>query len=77
MIIRFIANIATKVRLFYVITKKLLAFFSKTYQSSLNLKGGPTAHLGLLPLREEEETAPLNSLYAPFGSPCRGQRRRS
>ena len=32
-----------KVRLFYVITKKLLAFFSKTYQSSLTLKGGSTA----------------------------------
>ena len=28
-------------------------------------------------LREEEETAPLNSLYDPFGSPCRGQKRRS
>ena len=63
MIIRFIANIATKVRLFYVITKELLAFFfrkptcsslnlkslSKTHQSSLTLKGGSTSHLGLLP----------------------------
>ena len=28
-------------------------------------------------LREEEETAPFNSLYDPFGSPCRGQKRRS
>jgi len=62
MIIRFIANIATKVRLFYVITKKLLAFFrkptctslnlkrsSKTYPSFLTLKEGSTSHLGLLP----------------------------
>ena len=32
--------------------------FSKTHQSSLTLKGGSTSHLGLLPLREEEETAP-------------------
>ena len=28
-------------------------------------------------LRGKEETAPLNSLYDPFGSPCRGQKRRS
>ena len=38
MIIRFIANIATKVRLFYVITKKLLAFFRKPTSPPLNLK---------------------------------------
>ena len=127
MIIRFIANIATKVRLFYVITKELLAFFrkptcpslnlkrsskthqsslslkrsSKTHQSSLNLKGGSTAFPKPLFLMEkvgctrqyESELSlrsfaqpfpsgyrgctnrPFNSLYDPFGSPCRGQKR--
>ena len=64
--------------------------FSKTHQSSLNLKGGvhlssrsssivfttPSVPLvGDRNLRGKEETAPLNSLYDPFGSPCRGQKR--
>ena len=67
MIIRFIANIATKVRLFYVITKELLAFFRKPTCPSLNrLREGP-------PLI----SVFFNSLYDPFGSPCRGQKRRS
>ena len=48
--------------------------FSKTHQSSLTLKGGSTSSRSS-PLREEEETAPLNSLYDPFGSPYRGQKR--
>ena len=38
MIIRFIANIATKVRLFYVITKELLAFFRKPTSPPLPLR---------------------------------------
>ena len=50
---------------------------SKTHQSSLNLKGGPTAHLGLLPSGKKRKPLLLNSLYDPFGSPCREQKRRS
>ena len=100
MIIRFIANIATKVRLFYVITKKLLAFFRKPTSASLNLKGSSKTHqssLNLkfflkstrpsLPLRKapplisvfspqgRRGNRPFNSLYDPFGSPYRGQKR--
>ena len=51
MIIRFIANIATKVRLFYVITKKLLAFFRKPTSPPLTLREGP----------------PLISVFSPQG----------
>ena len=40
-----------------------LKFFSKTHQSSLNLKGGSTSHLGLLPLRGKEETALLGAFF--------------
>ena len=50
---------------------------SKTHQSSLNLKGGPTAHLGLLPSGKKRKPLLLNSLYDPFSSPCRGRKRRS
>ena len=77
MIIRFIANIATKVRLFYVITKKLLAFFrkptcpplnlkrfSKTHQSSLTLKGGSTAFPK--PLFSWRRLAALGNVKADF-----------
>ena len=50
---------------------------SKTHQSSLTLKGGSTSHLGLLPSGKKRKPLLLNSLYDPFGSPCRGQKRRS
>ena len=46
-------------------------------QSSLTLKGGSTSHLGLLPSGKKRKPLLLNSLYDPFGSPCRGQKRRS
>ena len=52
-------------------------FFSKTHLSSLSLKGGSTSHLGLLPSGKKRKPLLLNSLYDPFGSPCRGQKRRS
>ena len=48
---------------------------SKTHQSSLTLKGGSTSHLGLLPSGDKGcANRPFNSLYDPFGSPCRGQK---
>ena len=50
---------------------------SKTHQSSLTLKGGSTSHFGLLPSGKKRKPLLLNSLYDPFGSPCRGQKRRS
>ena len=60
-------------KLFYRIT-----YFSKTHPSSLTLKGGSTSHpKPLSPQKRGDVTAPFNSLYDPFGSPCRGQKRRS
>ena len=61
------------------LSKKLLGIkrSSKTHQSSLTLKGGSTSHLGLLPSGKKRKPLLLNSLYDPFGSPCRGQKRRS
>ena len=71
-------------------SQRIISFFSKTHQSSLNLKrsskthqssltlkGGSTSHLGLLPSGKKRKPLLLNSLYDPFGSPCRGQKRRS
>ena len=79
MIIRFIANIATKVRLFYVITKKLLAFFRKPTSPPLNLKGGSTAFSKPLFLMEKvgctrqyESELSLRSFAQPFPSGYRG-----
>ena len=42
-------------------------------------KRGSLTHSQALALskRARDVTAPFNSLYAPFGSPCRGQKRRS
>ena len=51
--------------------------FSKITPSLFTIKEGSTSHPDPLTLRGEGETAPFNSLYDPFGSPCRGQKRRS
>ena len=56
MIIRFIANIATKVRLFYVIRKELLAFFRKPTCPSLNLKRSSKTHQSSLSLKRSSKT---------------------
>ena len=52
-------------------------FFSKTHQSSLNLKFFLKSTRPSLPLKKAPPLISVffNSLYDPFGSPCRGQKR--